>query len=430
MKRLPILIAILAGVAVILVAAKMQNRGDDPALAVRLSTVRPSTFQTKLPENGMVQHPRTATIPTLVAGNLGAIYAKPGDRVSAGQLVATVQNPQLEANAASSQADYEQSRASIGTARTNSQNAQVGYQAALSTAKSALDEAKRIYESDVALYSQGAIPLNQLDVDKAKYVQLQVQYAQAARQLKLGAVVGYAQDSVQIAEATTRKMAIVNASNQQQLSFERITAPFSGTIQTIATQPNDPLTPLRAGDPVTQGQALFTIAEGSTYIVRAQVDEQDIMNVRVGQPVIVSGQDFPDKHIAGHVAQIAPVATKSTDTSSTAKQVLTTIRLDSSPPFLKDGMTVDVDILTTDIHNALVVPSDAIVTEKGKSYVYIVQHGVAHRKPVTTGKSNDSQTIVRSGIAPGDVVVAQKLPALKDGVRVTAAPSPSPAAST
>jgi HlyD family secretion protein len=431
MKRLPILIAILAGVAVILVAAKMQNRADDPALAVRLSTIRPSTFQTKLPENGVVQHPRTATIPTLVAGNLGVVYVKPGDRVYQGQLVATVQNPQLEANAASSQADYDQARASIGTARTNSQNAQVGYQAALSTTKSALDEAKRIYESDVALYSQGAIPLNQLDVDKAKYVQLQVQYAQAVRQLKLGAVVGYAQDSVQIAEATARKMAIVNASNQQQLSFERIIAPFAGIIQSIATQPNDPLTPLRAGDPVTQGQALFTIAEGSTYIVKAQVDEQDVMSVHVGQPVIVTGQDFPERHIAGHVAQIAPIATKSTDASSTAKQVLTTIRLDSSPPFLKDGMTVDVDILTTDIHNALVVPSDAIVTEKGKSYVYAVENGVAHKTPVKIGKSNDAQTIVRSGIAPGTVIVAQKAPALKDGARVTAASSsPTPAAST
>jgi HlyD family secretion protein len=296
------------------------------------------------------------------------------------------------------------------------------------TAKSNLDEAKRIYDADVALFAQKAIPRNQLDTDRAKLEQMQVQYDQAVRQLRLGAVTGYSQDSVQIAEATAKKIAIVNASNQQQLSFERIVAPFSGIIQTVATQTGDPLTPLHAGDPVTQGQALFTIAEGENYIVKAQVDEQDIMNVHVGQPVIVSGQDFPGKHIAGHVAQIAPVASKSTDASSTAKQVLTTIRLDSSPAFLKDGMTVDVDILTTNIRNALVVPNDAIVTDKGKSYVYVVRKGVAHKTPVRTGKANDSQTIVLSGIAPGDTIVAQKNVALKDGAQVTPAPSASPLA--
>jgi HlyD family secretion protein len=428
MKRLLVLIGILAGIGIVLVAAKMQGGGDSPKVAVRLTTVHLSTFQTKLPENGMVQHPRTQTVPTLVAGNLGGVYAKPGDYVSAGEILATVQNPQLESNAASSQADYNQAQASIETARTNAQNARVTYQAAVDTAKSNLDEAKRIYDADVALFAQKAIPRNQLDADKAKLDQMQVQYDQAVRQLRLGAVTGYSQDSVQIAEATARKMAIVNTSNQQQVSFERIVAPFSGVIQTVATQPNDPLTPLHAGDPVTQGQALFTIAEGGNYIVKAQVDEQDIINVHPGQPAIVSGQDFPGRHISGHVAQIAPVASKSTDASSTAKQVLTTIRLGSSPPFLKDGMTVDVDILTSDIHNALVVPADAVVNDKGGTYVYVVRKGVAHKTPVKTGKSNDSQTIVLSGIAAGDTIVAQKNPALKDGASVTPAPSASPLA--
>jgi HlyD family secretion protein len=428
MKRFLILVGILAGLGLVLVAAKMQRGADAPSLAVRLITVHASTFQTKLPENGVVQHPRTATIPTLVAGNLGEVFVKPGDYVSTGELLATVQNPQLESNAASSQADYNQAQASIQTAKTNAQNARVTYQAAVDTAKSNLDESKRVYDADVALFAQKAIPRNQLDADRAKLEQMQVQYDQAVRQLKLGAVTGYSQDSVQIAEATARKMAIVNASNQQQLSFERIAAPFSGVIQAVATQPNDPLTPLHAGDPVTQGQALFTIAEGGNYIVKAQVDEQDILNVHPGQAVIVSGQDFPNKHIPGHVVQIAPVAVKSTDASSTAKQVLTTIRLDRSPSYLKDGMTVDVDILTSNIRNALLVPSDAIVNEKGKSFVYVVRKGVTHKTAVKTGKSNDSQTIVLSGIAANDTIVAQKNPGLRDGARVTPAPSASPLA--
>jgi RND family efflux transporter MFP subunit len=160
--------------------------------------------------------------------------------------------------------------------------------------------------------------------------------------------------------------------------------------------------------------------------VKAQVDEQDIMSVHPGQPAIISGQDFPGKHIMGHVATIAPVAIKSTDASSTAKQVLTTIRLDDSPTYLKDGMTVDVDLLTTDISHAVLVPTTAIVTDKGKSYVYVVRKGAVHKTPVKTGAANDTDTIVLSGVTPGTVVVAKTQPTLRDGARVAVLPSASP----
>jgi len=67
--------------------------------------------------------------------------------------------------------------------------------------KTNLDEAQRIYKADVNLYNNKAIPRNQLDVDKAKLDQAQVQYSQALRQLQLGAVAGYGQSSVQYAQA-------------------------------------------------------------------------------------------------------------------------------------------------------------------------------------------------------------------------------------
>lgn len=431
MKRLPVLLGIIAAIAAVVVLAKFANRsGGGAALAVQTFTVHRTDFQTKLPENGVVQHPRVATVPTLIAGNIGQIYAKPGDAVNAGQLLATIQNPTLESNAAASQADYTSTVANVRTARINEQNARVTYQAQVDTARANLKEAQRVYAADLSLYANKAIPRNQLDTDKATLEKMRVAYDQALRQLQLGAVTGYGENSVQYAQAAAQKAAITNQANQQQLSFTRIVAPFSGIIQSIATQPNDPLTPLHAGDPVTQGQMLFTIAESAGYTVKAQVDEQDIINVHVGQPVVVSGQDFPGKHISGHVALIAPIATKSTDASSTARQVLTTIRLDSSPEYLKDGMTVDVDILTSNLRNTLAVPNEAIATDAGKSYVYVVRKGIAHKVEVRTGQANDSQTIVKSGINSGDVVVAQKQPGLQEGVRITAAPSSSPSPSS
>ena len=427
--RNTILVAV-ALVLIVAIAVFASRRGSGDALAVKTLHVTRSTFTVKLPESGVVMRPRAATIPTLIGGNIGSINVKAGDYVAAGQLLATIDNPSLVYNAAGSQADYSSSAANVSAAQVQEQNAQVGYQAAVDTNKSALAEAQRVYDADVVLFKNKAIPRNQLDQDQAKLEQARVAYDQALEQAKLGAVSGFNGTSVQYAVAAARKSQILNAQNQQQLGFTRIIAPFDGTIQTVATQPNDALRSLQKGDPVTAGQALFTIAGGNGYVVQAQVDEQDIINVRLGQRANVSGQDFPGKTIPGHVARIAPVAVKSTDTTSTAKQVLTTIAIDSSPSFLKDGMTADVDILTTYIPNAVVVPNDAVIKEGAKSYVYAVENGVARKLPIRVGKVGDTQTWVASGLVPGDVIVAAKVPGLTAGKRVKPLPSASPSPSS
>lgn len=425
MKRIRNLIIILAALAVVIGIALVSSKRGPDDVAVKTFTVKTASFQTKLPENGVVQRPQVVTVPTLVAGNIGHIYARAGEHVAAGQLLATIENPSLESNAASSQADYDSAVANIQTARIQEQNAKVTYQAQVATAKSSLDEARRVYDADAALYASKAIPRNQLDDDKTKLDQAQVQYEQAVRQLHLGAVTGYGTNSVQYAQASAQKAQIMNESNQQQLGFTRITAPFDGVIQTIATQQNDPLTNLREGDAVTAGQALFTIAASDAYIVKAQVDEQDVINVHLGQQANITGEDFPGQTITGRVVSISPVAIRSTDPSSTAKQVLTTIRLDRSPGFLRDGMTVDVDILTTNVAGALVVPAAAIQKDGKTSYVYVVRKGKAAKVTVKTGASNDTQTIVKSGLVPGDVVIAEKNPLVHDGSAVSALPKPS-----
>jgi HlyD family secretion protein len=428
MNRTRNLIILVAAIALIVIVALVAaRRGHDDVLAVTTVRVTPKAFVVKLPESGVVMRPQAATVPTLVAGNIGNIYAKAGQTVSTGQLLATIDNPTLQYNAAGSQADYTSASANISAAQVQERNAEVGYQAAVDTNKSALDEARRVYTADVELYNNKAIPRNQVDADKAKLDQAQVAYDQSVQQAKLGAVSGFNGNSVQYAVAAAKKAQILNAQNQQQLAFTRVTAPFSGIIQTVAAQPSDPLRSLQPGDPVTQGQALFTIARSGGYIVKAQVDEQDIAGVRLGQRANVSGQDFPGKTIVGRVADISPVAVKSTDATSTAKQVLTTIALDTSPSYLKDGMTVDVDILTTYMPGAIVVPNDAVTKEGSRSYAFVDVKGVARKRTVRIGKRADTQTQIASGLAPGDLLIVGKVPGLADGKRVKPLPSPSPA---
>ncbi|HEY8312624.1 MAG TPA: efflux RND transporter periplasmic adaptor subunit [Candidatus Baltobacteraceae bacterium] len=430
MKRIRNLVLIVIGlVLVVAIVAFTGHRGKTVAM-VHTETLKYGTFQTKLPENGVVQHPRAATVPTLVAGNIGSIFVKPGDVVQAGQLLATIDNPTLESNASSSGADLRQAQATINDAQINSQNQHVQYDAQVATALSNLREAMRVYNADLSLYKNKAIARNQVDADKAKLDQTRVAYDQAVQQQRIGAVTGYGQNSVQMARTAAQKAAIASQQAQQQVAFTRIVAPFSGIVQTVATQTGDPLTQLRPGDPVTAGQALFAVAAGDTFIVKAQVDEQDIINVSIGQQANITGQDFPGKTIVGHVASISPVAIKSTDASSTARQVLTTIHLNQAPAYLRDGMTVNVDILTSNIKNVLLVPNASIVKDKGKAYLWVVRGGVAHKVPVTTGKSGDTQTIIKTGVAAGDRFVPAPSAELKSGdkVQIEKSASPTPGA--
>jgi HlyD family secretion protein len=163
--------------------------------------------------------------------------------------------------------------------------------------------------------------------------------------------------------------------------------------------------------------------------VRAKVDEQDVAGVRPGQPAIVSGEDLGSTKLSGHVATIGAVAQKSDDPSNTARQVVTTIALDKSVPYLRDGMTVDVDIITLDKPHVLTLPSDAIRRDdNGKPYALLVLNDTTKKTAVTLGPTNDTQAVVTSGLKPGDVVIAERNAGLTNGMRVkpTRAPSPSP----
>lgn len=425
-KRTRNLIVVVAILAIVIIGAIVSSRGrHNDAISVAMQKLTYTTFTVKLPENGVVMHERVETIPVLVNGNIGHIFVRAGSAVSQGQLLATIYSPSLVYAAQGSQAAYAQAVANVSAAKVQEQNAKVGYDAQVATNKSNLDEAQRVYNADVTLYANKAIPRNQLDADGAKLDQARVAYQQSVEQARLGAVSGYNGNSTQYAEAAAKQARITDAQNQQQLAFTQIRAPFDGVIQSVTAEANEPLRSLQPGDQVTAGAPLFTIADGNGYIVRAQVDEQDIINVKLGQPAVVSGQDFPNRTIQGRVARIAPIATKSTDATSTAQQVLTTISLAQSPAYLRDGMNVDVDILTTHLPHSIVVPNDAIVKVKGKPFVYVVKNGIARKQPIVLGTVGDTQTLVKAGISAGETIVT-KPAGITAGAHVKAAPSPSP----
>ena len=502
-------IIVIAGIVVLLVAGAVASRArGGSALPVRIVTVSYGTFTTRLPETGVVQRPRLVSLPAFVGGNIGTIFVKAGDHVTQGQLLATIENPQLlsnldtaEASAASAAAHARttaanngalpaqnrsavvQAQANVVQARTQLNQARqdlvsgaqsgLGYggqsaeeqrlaaDATLHKAETDLREAKRTYDANQNLFTQNGVSRDALEQSRAHYEEMQIDFQQAQRERSIlegqlsrnGQVlrdrVRAAGDALRQAEAAlasaratagadksgdvdaaredAQRAADEAAYDRDQVSRLQIRAPFTGTVESVATQTGDSLRPIQPGDQIQAGQTLFTMSDGDTFIVRTKVDEQDIASVQVGQRAIVSGEDFGGKTLSGHVAAISPLAQKSDDPSNTSRQVLTTIRLDTTLPFLRDGMSVDVDLVTREQFHVLTVPVDALrKDDKGKSYVFIRSAGVAKRSDVRLGSQSDTLAVVLSGVKAGDAVIADKNLALAPDARVTAAPSPSP----
>ena len=457
--------------------------------AVAVTTAGYAPFAIELPESGVVQYPQIQTMSSQVNGNVGRVFVKAGERVTAGRPLVTIENPQIIANARSSEAAFRsaaaraesvevtgssnvvQAQANLEAARARLAQAQqdvanglqsgLGYgettaaeqraqaDANLATATTALREAQRLYFAYRDLYGNKAVSHDQLDQAEAKYEQAQVAYGQARLQrASLGtqltrsravltdnlrsAQEGVAQAAAQLATArvesaggdvaAARAEAARAGSDyalaREQADATRIRAPYDATVLSVATQKNDPLRPLQPGDAVAVGQPLVTLAAKRAFVVRMKVDEQDAIEVGLGDRARITGEDFPGRTLTGHVVEISPVAT--------ARTVATTVRIDRPPAFLRDGMSADVNILTTDLPRAIVVPNDAIGHDAEATYVYVVRSGTARRQPVRVRASNETSSAIASGLRPGDVVVVRDVAELTDGAAVSPSPLPAP----
>jgi len=465
-RWLPIVL-VAAGIAAVILIGAASHRGG--GISVVTATAKQTTLTIKLPENGVVDQPQTATIGAQTGGTIQSIAAHSGQRVSAGDLLMKLDDRQIAATVSGDAAAVAQAQAALINARAKLQadvnskregqvtglvsGSSLGMSGAaqlvqaqqqLQIAQSNARTAQETYQGDLALFKINGVPRQQLDRDRAAFQQAQAnevaaqqQYDLVKQQLhdtagQLDTQIQADQNGVESAQAGVASAAATMQLHEQQLAATDVRAPFDGVIQTIGTQQSAtgglPVQ-LAVGDSVTPGQTLFTIAGAGPMIVRAQVDEQDIAGVNVGQRALITGDDFPNRTLEGTVTRIAPVVVQQSSAANAAKNVETTISLAKQYPFLRAGMSCDVDIITGQAKNVLTVPLAALVDDGSKHYVFVVRKGIAHKVQVRKGLANDTLVTITSGLSRGDVVATSNLKMLRDGARVevsAATPEPSP----
>ena len=202
------------------------------------------------------------------------------------------------------------------------------------------------------------------------------------------------------------------AALQAQLNKAQVRSKVSGTILTRNVE---------IGDLVQPGQSLFTIALDGKTEIRVPLDERNLSRLALQQPAVAIADAYPDKPFPVRISFIAP----SIDPQRGTVEVR--LAVDPVPEFLRQDMTVSVNIETDRRAKALVIPNDALANVKEDSAeVLLLRDGKTQRQVVKLGLRGLSASEVLSGLSAGDEILVDATVSLADGKRVRTALQAAP----
>jgi RND family efflux transporter MFP subunit len=168
------------------------------------------------------------------------------------------------------------------------------------------------------------------------------------------------------------------------------------------------------GEIAEAGQILFRIGVLKPLQVVAEVNEEDIPRVAVGQTVLFRTDAFPERRLEGKVRELTPIG------DPVAKTYRIKVALPDDTPLLP-GMSVEANVVTRQKENVLLINADAVAGNK----VFVVVHGRAHQREITAGIRGARAVEVLSGLQPGEAVISPLVEGVTDGTRVRASPKPA-----
>ncbi len=232
---------------------------------------------------------------------------------------------------------------------------------------------------------------------KAAYWREQIARSQALAQSGVRSRDAYEKDKSELNQVT----AAIAASRQRRADLV-VTAPIDGVVLRRDFE---------VGEVVGIDDALFWVGNPRPLRLTVDVDEEDIPRVRPGQKVLIKSDSFPGRVLEAQVGRITPKG----DPVNKTFRVRVTLP-DDTP--LMVGMTTEVNIVTAEKADALLVPATAVVDGK----VFAVEDGRLAPRAVTLGIKGRNRVEVVEGLGAGEQVVTAPPAGLRPGERVRAKP--------
>jgi HlyD family secretion protein len=438
-KILLIALAIIATAGLVGFMVYKQQSGYTKVLTAKLVK---QDLATVVSGTGQIKPKTYVNVGATSFGRITHLYVKEGDHVRKGQIIATVENVQPEAN-------VDAQKATIAAAKTDIASyiaAEKTGEANVEHAKADLEQKKLDWQRAQGLYQAGIMAKQDYDAKKAAYDTDVASLDQAVAGLNQAkAQTDSARGHLGTQVATLRF-------NEDALSKTVSTAPFDGIVTNL---------PVREGETVVvgiqnaEGSTLMTLADMSIITAEVKVDETDVVNIKIGQPADVTVDAIPGKVFKGHVTLVGDQAllrstgvatSQSTTGTEEAKDFKVVVTLDTPSDELRPGLSTTAKITTAKKSNVLSLPIQALTmyappapgsngkveaastavpsaTTPAKQGVFVIEkdaHGRQRAKfvPVTTGITGATDIEVLTGLSAGQEVVTgpyKTLRVLKDG---------------
>ena len=351
------------------------------AAPVRTMVVRNSTAsgspQTVLNASGYIVARRNATVSSKVTGKVIEVMIEEGMKVKQGQILARLDDTNIQANLKLAQAQLEASKSIMLETQVR------------------LDEAGKELQriSDLTTHKVAT----QSDLDKAQAEADSLKARLTAQRL-----------DVAVAE---RQMAVW----QQQLEDTIIRAPFDGVVVSKDAQPGEMISPISAGGGFTR-TGICTMVDMDSLEIEVDVNESYINRVEPGQAVEATLDAYPDWKIPAKVIAIIPTADRQKAT------VKVRVGFEKLDPRMLPEMGVKVAFRSAEATNsgspAMTIPEAAVKKENGRSTVWVVQNNRVERRAVTMGDAQSDDLSVLAGLNDGERIVVSGPDNLKEGDRV------------
>ncbi|MDR1320536.1 MAG: efflux RND transporter periplasmic adaptor subunit [Gracilibacteraceae bacterium] len=367
-KKAKVILGVVVALAVAIVAWRLFVQLNRPPAtseltytAVNASTAALADMEVSIQLSGKVQADNSVTVIPTTPGTVRSVAVKVGDRVTAGQLLFSLDRSLI-------QASYDQAMAGYQAAEAN-------YTATMEK----IENAKLQLERSRELFAAGA--LSRADLEQIEIA------ASDSSVLALEAQLAQARAGVSAAEKTMSDM--------------DVRSPIDGVVTALNVSVGN----------MASGPAAVVTALERVYIQTA-VSEKFINLVQNGQRVAVEVPAASAEVFSGQVEDLSLAADAMTG------QFALKVYLDNSGQLIKPGMFAKMGITTLTKENVVVVPLDAVVYRGGRDVVYRVVDGYAAETPVTTGLEDGDRVELVSGLSAGDVFVTRGVGFVNDGSEV------------
>ncbi len=381
---------------VALAAYAILRLGFGPRVEV-LQVVRRDVVQT-IVAAGRVETPYRVDIGSQVVGTVADVPVEKGAHVKAGQTLVGLESS--EAVAMVKQAELAVAQAQARLRQLRELQLPVASQA-LRQAEANLTNARATHERNRRLYESGYVGRSVLDESQRALDVAETQVDSARKQVETARPSG--SDTALANTALAQAQASLQAA-RARLSYATITAPREGTIIDRDVE---------RGDVVQPGKVLMVLSpEGETQVV-VQIDERNLGRLKLAQAALASADAFPNDRFKAQVVYINPGVDAQRGT------VEVKLRVPDPPEYLRQDMTVSVDIEVGRSPDALALRADGVHDPMGAApWVLKVNGGRAVRQAVELGLRGEGWVEVRQGLRAGDVVVPASNAGIQPGAHV------------